>query len=895
MELIKITDLTTQLGLSSRSLRYYEQVGLIHSVRPEFEKYRYFDAENIERLKQIMVLRKMQIPIKDIIRIYESEVMSTVVEVFVDRINAIDDEMNALTELKRIVSEFLQIMIQNGITKISALPLLYEEMDKQLEVLEERKTISYEELTAISEKLSKPADISIVDLASMRVLSSKNKESGISDPQEFFDYLSKKDISAGLPGRHEMFEYQNDSQQTIVIQKIESDFINDSPFADYMFNGGLFAVSGTYIDEDISAFHRNMIRSFDDNLFYEVDYRHGGGTRHESLVESVLSPDGRREKVSVFVAVKKRLPNASLYDQNEKIDNISAVEIEEANPVLWTKDVKMDKLVPILNPYYHVNDQGEAEYIPYIDKRLLSTDVKVKLPYRVDIEFKIDYESQRFGYGSTEGSMRFYHGENLKFMYGVNMDNNADDRLSQEAIRFNQPIFGENFYCPRVGKINRCEYNKLIWIVGEKHFAVIINDEVRYCGVNFPYMTADLRLQPSLPILLGSNGQGKIFLKSVRVYQLKLTPKLKIKEGALTMVTKQSNNILPNIHQLITMHYGENYWFNGCAKYVMECLGEPDYDYWFFAGLTGDNFAQVYAYNGGFLGESSTDYRLSNKEYSFIENTFKACGYDATFVPEAALRANREMYLQTTMAYIDKGIPVIRYWCGWHVVVGYENFGETLLCMTSDNKEPYRVSADELFNGGEKHKDVFHWFGWVFIGEKKEQKELKQIYHDAILNLSKLLTTKTDNYCFGAEAFRAWANDIENGKYEKMKSEEFNGWMMYTNYVCNLATNSGGCRGFLNKAQELNPDFTFLDDVKKQYRITGLLWNAKHEAGDGFATEYMKQHGNLPDNLEAISGGFNITLEALQDKTRRERIVSTIRKFADCMDEVVRILNENLK
>jgi hypothetical protein len=44
------------------------------------------------------------------------------------------------------------------------------------------------------------------------------------------------------------------------------------------------------------------------------------------------------------------------------------------------------------------------------------------------------------------------------------------------------------------------------------------------------------------------------------------------------MVTKQSNNIIPNIHQLITMHYGENYWFNGCAKYVMECLGEPDYD-----------------------------------------------------------------------------------------------------------------------------------------------------------------------------------------------------------------------------------------------------------------------------------------------------------------------------
>lgn len=72
-ELIMITDLTTQLGLSSRSLRYYEQIGLIQSVRLAFEKYRFHGVESIERLKQIMVLRKMQIPVKDILRIYESE------------------------------------------------------------------------------------------------------------------------------------------------------------------------------------------------------------------------------------------------------------------------------------------------------------------------------------------------------------------------------------------------------------------------------------------------------------------------------------------------------------------------------------------------------------------------------------------------------------------------------------------------------------------------------------------------------------------------------------------------------------------------------------------------------------------------------------------------------
>ena len=150
MELMKITELSRRLGISSRSLRYYEQEGLVRSIRPPFEKFRYYDEENVERLRQILVLRKMQIPIKDILRIYESQDMSVLVETFVDRIQAIEEEVTALSDLKRIVNDFLQAMLQNGITKISALPLLYEEMDKQLGVLEEKRP--YTELAAAAEK-----------------------------------------------------------------------------------------------------------------------------------------------------------------------------------------------------------------------------------------------------------------------------------------------------------------------------------------------------------------------------------------------------------------------------------------------------------------------------------------------------------------------------------------------------------------------------------------------------------------------------------------------------------------------------------------------------------------------------------------------------------------------
>lgn len=49
MELVKITDVAKQMRLSSRTLRYYEQVGLISSIRPKFETCRCYDEETVEQ------------------------------------------------------------------------------------------------------------------------------------------------------------------------------------------------------------------------------------------------------------------------------------------------------------------------------------------------------------------------------------------------------------------------------------------------------------------------------------------------------------------------------------------------------------------------------------------------------------------------------------------------------------------------------------------------------------------------------------------------------------------------------------------------------------------------------------------------------------------------------
>lgn len=340
------------------------------------------------------------------------------------------------------------------------------------------------------------------------------------------------------------------------------------------------------------------------------------------------------------------------------------------------------------------------------------------------------------------------------------------------------------------------------------------------------------------------------------------------------MITKQSNNIIPVIHRLVTDEYGENYWFNGCAKYVMECFGEKDYDYWFFAGLTGDVFTQHYTYTN-YSGDALSSYLMDEKPAKFVEDTFAKCGYAATFVSKKDLRKNTEKYLQTLIAYIDKGIPVI----GWGdamndvlgVFVGYEDYGKVLLYITGNNNQPERIPLNKALEG-KPDTD-----GWIFVGDKKENHPLAEIYREAIHTIPHHQIVKTDTYCFGAEAFRAWARDIENGKFDGMTVEEFDTWAYYTNYVCVLATNGSCCHEFLKRARELNTDMVFLEEISRLYKRTADMWN-----------------NDNGEDLEALGGGFNVTLEVLQDKERRGKIVAKIRKFADITDEIVRVLKENM-
>jgi len=79
--LIKIQEITSKYDITAHTLRYYEDMELITSTRSGDHAYRLYDEDAIKRLEQILVLRKLNISIRDIKCIFSSSGSDVVLDV----------------------------------------------------------------------------------------------------------------------------------------------------------------------------------------------------------------------------------------------------------------------------------------------------------------------------------------------------------------------------------------------------------------------------------------------------------------------------------------------------------------------------------------------------------------------------------------------------------------------------------------------------------------------------------------------------------------------------------------------------------------------------------------------------------------------------------------------
>ncbi len=290
MDLIRINEVVDNFGISSRTLRYYEEMGLLWSNHPDNKAQRFYDTAALERLKQIIILRKLQIPIKDMVVIFKSENMMALIQAFVDKLQSLDSEISALSELRHLVDDFLNKMLRSGIKKISGITILYEETEKRLATVEKNEIVTLEKLTKISREALRLHDVRIIRLPPMRVLTSRLKSGLIENIEDKMQSLFVKYGFTPSPGLRNCFYRKEPSGEWIMLIKIPIEYENTTEYIDEKFTGGLFAIASSFMEDmdDTFILLKDWVYRSD---HYELDINTGEESHRYEMIEEILPWD----------------------------------------------------------------------------------------------------------------------------------------------------------------------------------------------------------------------------------------------------------------------------------------------------------------------------------------------------------------------------------------------------------------------------------------------------------------------------------------------------------------------------------------------------------------------------------------------------------------------------
>jgi DNA-binding transcriptional MerR regulator len=222
MEAKTISEVSKRFNVSTRMLRYYEQAGLIESFRTEGYAYRMYNEAALSRLRQILILRKLRLPLKQIQTILQRPDAVTAIEIFRQNISELDSEIAALSTIRSILSHFVDelrrctdIDIRCLITQEDAVLAAIKSLSPSSINFKEDKTM--DKLSDAERKLSKLSDVRIVYLPPSDVAAAHH----IGDDPEDHAYaiMDKFVRDSGLlklrPDlRHYGFNHPNPSDET---------------------------------------------------------------------------------------------------------------------------------------------------------------------------------------------------------------------------------------------------------------------------------------------------------------------------------------------------------------------------------------------------------------------------------------------------------------------------------------------------------------------------------------------------------------------------------------------------------------------------------------------------------------------------------------------------------
>ena len=168
--MLRIGEVAKKYQISNRTLRYWEDEGILTSTRLD-NGYRYYDDVNINRVRQITLLRKLNLPISDIEKIFLSSSKLETSNI----LKSYQNTLRAETSVNHYIDEAIDklIKILNGDKSIDSIfdYLDYYNEPQVSEQISRQDVASNNDLLERLRQMSKLDHVRIVKLPAMIVAS----------------------------------------------------------------------------------------------------------------------------------------------------------------------------------------------------------------------------------------------------------------------------------------------------------------------------------------------------------------------------------------------------------------------------------------------------------------------------------------------------------------------------------------------------------------------------------------------------------------------------------------------------------------------------------------------------------------------------------------------------
>lgn len=323
MDMLTISEVSKQNQISTRMLRYYEKAGLIKSARVPGYSYRVYDEAAVRRLRQIMVLRKLRIPVKQIAVILQDETQRRTLDILQENLAQLEEEILAMATLRSVLKALVS-RLENNIRERVNLEILEDgELMEMIHMLKPPKTTlkeehSMSELMKAGEVLEAKMDIRIVYLPPATVASyccvreNPEDEAGA----QIYAFIRENNLPVQKPD-FRLYGFNNPSPgpgQTVYGYEfwatIPEDMEVKAPFVKRRFAGGLYAAHCIKMGDfhEWATFTEAMMKAEE----YEPDWREPegmGGCLEEELniYNNIQDPVHQgADQLDLLIPIRKR-------------------------------------------------------------------------------------------------------------------------------------------------------------------------------------------------------------------------------------------------------------------------------------------------------------------------------------------------------------------------------------------------------------------------------------------------------------------------------------------------------------------------------------------------------------------------------------------------------------